>query len=265
MRIFWSFARQAFHNAAIYRFDYWLQLISVFLMMYSVHWIWTSLYSQHPAAFGVNVAQMVTYGILGMALEAIFNPGQGPQMYIATQLKTGGIDTDLAKPLDFHLHMLARNFGEILFRFGTLVLPSALIGGAFLGLQFPASPVAAGLFAVSLLLGYLVLFALNFLLGMLAVVTLDIRSISWAYNSLVRFFSGQMVPLWLFPGFLGALANVLPFRSIYAIPISIYIGKLNGSAALEALIFQSVWVIALFIVGRLAWNGVHTRLVVQGG
>lgn len=265
MKIFWSFTRQAFQNTAIYRFDYWLQLISVFLMMYSVHWIWTSLYSQHPAAFGVNLAQMVTYGILGMALEAILNPNQGPQTYIATQLKTGGIDTDLAKPLDFHLHMLAKNCGEILFRLGTLVLPAALIGGAFLGLKLPASPVAAGLFVVSLALGYVVLFSLNFLLGMVAIITLDIRSISWAYSSLVRFFSGQMVPLWLFPGFLGTLANVLPFRSIYAIPISIYIGKLSGVAALEALIFQSIWVVALTIGGRLAWTGVYTRLVVQGG
>ncbi len=265
MNIFWSFTRQAFHNTAIYRFEYWLQLVSAFLMMYSVYWIWNILYTQRPGAFGVELGQMVTYGVIAMALESIFNPGQGPQMYISSQIKSGSIDTDLIKPLDFHLHMLAKNFGEISFRFGTIVLPAALIGFLFLDLQPPATALNGLSFAVSLTLGYLVLFSLNFLLGMVSVLTIDIRSIAWTYNSLVRFFAGQMVPLWLFPGWLGGLANVLPFKCIYSIPLSIYIGKLTGAAVWEGLLFQAVWVVVLMAVCRLVWAGVHSKLVVQGG
>lgn len=265
MRIFGSFARQAFRNTAIYRFDYWLQLVSAFLMMYSVYWIWNILYSEHPGAFGVQLGQMVTYGVIGMALETIFNPGQGPQMYISSQIKSGSIDMDLIKPLDFHLHMLARNFGEILFRFGTIVLPAGLVGFIFLDLQPPTSTLAGILFIISLFLGYLVLFSLNFLLGMVSVLTIDIRSIAWTYNSLVRFFAGQMVPLWLFPGWLEGLADVLPFKCIYFIPLSVYIGKLTGERLWEELLFQATWVVVLIVLCRWVWGSVHSKIVVQGG
>jgi ABC-2 type transport system permease protein len=265
MKIFWSFARQSFHNVAIYRFDFWLQLVGTFLMMYSVYWIWTILYSQSPGAFGVSLKQMVTYGVLGMVLETVFHPGRGPQFYMATQLRTGGIDTDLMKPLDFHIHMLARNFGEWTFRFIVLSIPAYIIGVLFLDVQPPATLLAGVVFLISLLLGFLVLFSLNFLLGMLAVLTLDIRSISWAYNGFVRFFAGQMVPLWLFPGAIAVLAEVLPFKSIYAIPISIYIGKITGYAIFQGVLFQATWVAVLMLAGRLIWNRVHARLVVQGG
>lgn len=265
MKLFWSFTRQSFHSTAVYRFEFWLQLVTVFLMMYSVHWIWHTLYTQSPGAFGVNLEQMVTYGILGMAIETIFNPGRGPQTYMAAQVKSGAIEMDLMKPLDFYFHMLARNAGETLFRFCTLALPSLLVGYLFLDLQLPASLAHGLLFCVSILLGYFVLFSLNYMLGMLAMITLNINSISWGYNALVRFFSGQMVPLWLFPGFIGVLAGVLPFKSIYSIPLSIYIGKLNGIAVWEGMLFQLIWIAALTLVCRLAWARVHSRLVVQGG
>jgi len=265
MKIFWSFARQSFHNVAIYRFDFWLQLVGTFLMMYSVYWIWTILYSQSPGAFGVSLEQMVTYGVLGMVLETIFHPGRGPQFYMSSQLRTGAIDTDLMKPLDFHIHMLARNFGELFFRFCVLSIPSFAIGVLFLGVQPPATVFIGMLFFISLLLGFLVLFSLNFLLGMLAVLTMDIRSISWAYNGFVRFFAGQMVPLWMFPAAILVIADVLPFKSIYAIPISIYIGKIEGYEVYEGMLFQGVWAVVLLVLGRLIWSRVHARLVVQGG
>jgi ABC-type uncharacterized transport system permease subunit len=131
--------------------------------------------------------------------------------------------------------------------------------------QLPPNLWTGALFGISLALGYLVLFHLNFLLGSLAVVTLDIRHISWAYYSVVRFFGGQMIPLWLFPPFLAWLAGALPFQSTYFIPMSIYIGNLSGAEAIQAIGFQLVWLVVLVLLSRLLWNWAHRRLVVQGG
>jgi len=263
MRVFWAFTRQAFHNTVIYRFEFWLRLFSIFLTMYGIYWIWKVLYTQRPGAFNVSFGQMVTYGVLGMALEIFLDVG--PEWYIATQVRTGAIDTDLMKPLDFHLHMLARSSGEMLFSLGVLALPTFLIGHFLFELQLPRDATTGLLFAISLVFGFLVFFHLGFLLGMLALVTLDIRSISWAYYSLVSFFAGQMIPLWLFPQTLRSIAEVLPFKSVYYIPISIYIGTFSGSSAIQAIGFQIIWVLALVLISRWAWSKVHTRLIVQGG
>lgn len=263
MRVFWAFTRQAFHNSAVYRFEFWLRLFSIYILMYCVYWVWRTLYTQSPGAFGVSLEQMVTYGILGMALEIFLDVG--PEWYIAQQVRTGAIDTDLMKPLDFHHHMLARSTGEMLFGLGILAVPAFLIGHYLFELRLPATLTDGLLFLISLVFSFLVFFHISFLLGSLTVVTLDIRSIAWAYFSLVSFFSGQIVPLWLFPDLVRRIAELLPFQAIYYIPMSIYIKTLTGNAALQALGIQAFWTVLLVLVSRWAWNKVHTRLTVQGG
>jgi ABC-2 type transport system permease protein len=263
MKLFWSFARQAFHNSAVYRFEFWLRLFSLYIFMYCIYWVWKTLYTQMPGAFGVSLEQMVTYGILGIALEIFLDVG--PEWYIAMQVRTGAIDTDLMKPLDFHFHMLARSAGEMMFSLGILALPAFLIGRSLFNLRLPASLTDGLLFAISLVFSFLVFFHVSFLLGTLTVVTLDIRSIAWAYYSLVAFFSGQVVPLWLFPDLLRKVSEVLPFQAVYYIPMSIYIQTLNGEAALRALGLQAFWAVLLVFIARWAWSRVHLRLTVQGG
>jgi ABC-2 type transport system permease protein len=263
MKLFWSFTRQTFHNVAVYRFEFWMRLFWVYLLMYSVYWVWKTLYTQSPGAFGVSLQQMVTYAILGMILDIVLDVG--PEWYIANQVRTGAIDTDLMKPIDFHFHMLARSAGEMLFGLGILALPAFAIGYFLFGLQPPGDMTTSLLFAISVLFGFFVFFHIGFLLGALTVITLDIRSIAWAYYALISFFSGQMVPLWLFPDFLRKISELLPFQAIYYIPMSIYIKTVNGKEALQALGLQVFWAIVLAFVSRWAWGRVHARLTVQGG
>lgn len=263
MKVFWAFARQYFHATAIYRFDFWLRVSSIFILMYGTRWLWITLYTQRPGAFGVSLQQMVTYAVLSMAIQNLFFTG--PPYYMAQQVRTGGIDMDLLKPLDFHFHMLARSTGEMFFRVLVMALPGMVVGYFLFDLQLPSNLPTGFLFVVALLLGYLVSFHLDFLLGSVALVTLEIHSIDWAFHATSRFFSGQYVPLWLFPGMLGALAGILPFRSIFFIPLSIYTGALSGSAVTQAILFQTLWVVILLIASRWIWGRVQRRIVSQGG
>jgi len=263
MKLFWSFARQHFHALETYRVDFFLRASSSIVLMYGIRWLWVTLYTQRPGAFGVSLQQMVTYGVLSMAIQNLFFTG--PPYYMARQVQTGAIDTDLIKPLDFHFHMLARSTGEMLFRVFVLALPGMLVGFLWFGLQPPATPENGFLFVVALLLGYLVGFHLDFLLGLLAFAAIEIHSIDWAFHATTRFFSGQYVPLWLFPGALGTLAAVLPFRSTFFIPLSIYTGALHGSAMAQAMLFQLVWVTILSVLSRWLWVQVQTKIVSQGG
>ncbi|MBI4927337.1 MAG: ABC-2 family transporter protein, partial [Anaerolineae bacterium] len=206
MRIFWSFARQSFHAAAIFRFEFWLRLVTSFVWMFSAYWLWRVLYTQQPGAFGVSLSQMVTYAGISAVVFMIMRPSTYVAYSIASRVKSGEIVMDILKPLDFHLHTLARSFGEVLFVSLTMGLPMLLAGMLLLQVQLPSTPLQALLFLTSLVLGVGVSFSLNYLLGLLAVFTLDIRNISWAYGAITRFFSGSEVPLWLLPLVLGQIA-----------------------------------------------------------
>lgn len=240
-----------------------MRFLSLGLLMYSLSRVWTILFTQRPGAFGVTLEQMVTYGVLGVLMETLLDVG--PEWYIAQQVRSGAIDTDLMKPVDFHGYMLAMSSGEVLFNLGVLAIPGLLAAYFLLGVRLPADLATGLLFVVSVVLGFLVLFNIAFLLGALATVTLDIRSIAWAYYSLLGFFAGQMVPLWLFPEFLRRLAAVLPFQSIYYLPMSIYVGTLQGGDVLRAIGLQGLWAVLLAAAARWTWARVYRRLVVQGG
>jgi ABC-2 type transport system permease protein len=169
------------------------------------------------------------------------------------------------KPLDFHLHMLARGAGEMLFRLLVIILPSMLGGYLFFGMQPPVTGLAGFWFVVALLVGYLVSFHLGFVLGAVSLVTIEVHSIDWAFDALTRFFSGQFIPIWMFPGLLGTLARILPFGALFATPLSIYTGVLSGRSILPAIGLQLVWLTALALLSRWLWGTTQARIVSQGG
>jgi ABC-type uncharacterized transport system permease subunit len=61
------------------------------------------------------------------------------------------------------------------------------------------------------------------------------------------------------------LAELLPFQTQANIPVSIYIGRLEGVDALRGLVVQAVWVVLLGIVVRFVWSRALRRVVIQGG
>jgi ABC-2 type transport system permease protein len=264
MKILLGFIRTAFHDAAIYRIDFWFSLLSVFFMMYANYAIWNILYRQSPGAFGVDLEQMTTYAVLGVLLFPILGTTNRIRHHIATQVRAGSLEVDLMKPLDFMLHMLSRNVGEVAVQMVTRGVPGLLFGYLVLGIRLPASGLTAVVFAVCLALGYLVFFGVNFLIGMLAIVTHDIRSYNWAYSSLIRFTSGEVIPLWLFPPALGAIVAVLPFQAIYFVPLSIYVGAYGGSLG-RAIVTQTLWATGVLLFCRYIWHHFQRRITVQGG
>lgn len=265
MKLFWSFARQAFHSTAIYRFEFWLRVVNNFVWMFSAYWLWRVLYTQKAGAFNISLEQMVTYALVSSVISIAIRPSGGVAYMISEKVKSGEIVMDILKPLDFHLLTVARNVGETLFSTFFLGIPTFLIAYFLLGMRLPDNLGAGILFLVSAVIGYGVIFSLNYLLGLLAVFTIDIRNIWWAYGAVTRFFSGSEIPLWLFPLFLSRVADLLPFKCTYSIPLSIYIGKFGPGETAGAVALQVFWLAALAIAGRLLWRLAYKRLTVQGG
>jgi ABC-2 type transport system permease protein len=265
MKLFWSFARQAFHSTAIYRYEFWLRIVSNFVWMFSAYWLWRTLYTQSPGAFGVSLEQMVTYAGISSVIFMVLRPANSVAYMISSKVKSGEIVMDILKPLDFQLHTFARSTGEVLFAAFTQGLPLLITALVLLRISLPPNLGSTLVFLLSLGMGVAVSFSLNYLLGLLAVFTIDIRNISWAYSAIIRFFSGAEVPLWLLPSFLGVIAAVLPFRCMYAIPLSIYIGEIGPGEYLPSLALQAGWMVALTLFGRLFWRSAYRRLSVQGG
>jgi ABC-2 type transport system permease protein len=265
VKLFLGFARQAFTASAMYRFEFWMQLVGNLIAMYGVYWLWNTLYLQSPGDFSTSLEQMLTYAMLAMILDVILRPTNLPRYYINDAVRTGAIQMDLLRPLDFTFHLLARSTGQMIFSVLTQGLSAFLLGALFLGLRPPASLAHALLFLPSLMLAFLIGFGLSFLIGLISIYTIQAQRIAWVYYAVLRFFSGQMVPLWYFPAFLAQIATLLPFQAMVGIPLSIYIGRLSMAESVNALAVQALWAVALLVLGRWVWQQAYTRLTVQGG
>jgi ABC-2 type transport system permease protein len=265
MKLFLGFTRLEFQAAFMYRQEFWLRILNNLVVMYGAYWLWNTLYDRQPQIFTISRGQMISYGMLAMLMGTVFYASNQVRYYLMDQVRTGAIQMDLLRPLDLLFHLLARNSGQMIFSVLTLGLPGFLAGALFLELRPPSSLQDGLLFLLSLAPAYLVSFALNFLVGMIAVYTMNIQRIGWIYYSMLAFFSGQLVPLWFFPPFLAQMAYLLPFRCIIGIPLSIYIGKLTLGETLSALGLQALWAAALLAACQITWSRAHARLIVQGG
>lgn len=268
MKIFVAFLKTEIRFAGLYRADFLLKVLYSLIAMYGVRSLWSALYAQDPSIVGRPLPSMITYAMLAVALDIIFYPSalsDAPQNYIAAQVRTGRIDTDLLRPVDLQEQLLARNSGAALFGAVWLVLPAWFLGVLFLGMELPSGLIYGVAFLVSVILSFLILFSLNFMLGMVCFATANIRQITMAYSGILTILSGKLIPNWLYPEWMQVFINVLPFRCIFETPLNVYTGAVNSREIIYSLLLQLMWVVVLFAIGKGMWFSLHKRLTIQGG
>jgi ABC-2 type transport system permease protein len=105
----------------------------------------------------------------------------------------------------------------------------------------------------------------RFTVESLAFWLLDVRGPTQLVNLVAGFFAGAMVPTFLFPPALSALARVLPFPAMLQWPIEVYLGARTGADLAVTLAAQAGWAVALALGARLVLGRAVRKVVVQGG
>ena len=264
MKVWYRFLKCYFRFHLYYRSRFLTELIRDFLMMYSCYALWNALYEQGIGADGLTRVQLLTYGVVG-GLVTTFITRDGCQRYIVRRITEGTMDGDLLKPLDLQYHMLLKDLAQKSAKLLQFTVPALLVFSFLAGLYYFPALWQVLLFAGSVFLGYLVLFSINYLFGLLCFVTLTVENIYFCYTAVVCFLAGQLVPLWMFPEWMQRLISGLPFRCIYDIPMSIYIGRVGFEEAVKQMGLQFLWAILLWLLGMVLWKIVRKRIVSQGG
>jgi ABC-2 type transport system permease protein len=184
---------------------------------------------------------------------------------IAERIRTGDVTVDFLRPLDVHTAMIAHELGRSLFSLLPRGLPSVLIGALLVGMATPDSPAAYAIGAVSLLLAMVISAATVYLVAAAGFWIVETRGVQLLYMVLAGFLAGLFVPLWLFPGWLQAIALATPFPSMLMFPTDILSGRTTGVDALELVGVQLLWLTAMVSVGQLMTRRGRRHLEVQGG
>jgi len=181
---------------------------------------------------------------------------------VADSIRTGDVVSDLMKPMDFQLYWLSRDLGRASCHWLTRFVPTFAMGALLFDLAWPGTISTWLAFFISVNLAILVSFGWRFLLNLSAFWLLDVRGINTIAVLVLNFFSGLLVPIAFFPGWLRTVAEWLPFRAIVMVPVEVFLGQRTPQSA---LLIQAFWVVALWLLGQVVLNAAVRKLVVQGG
>ena len=249
-----------------YRLRYYTGIFTYLFFVAVYYFIWKAVYAGKPPGATINgftLEEMLTYVTIGWIARSSYYSSIDDD--IDDMVRTGQISIYLIKPVNFQLMMFAQAFGESLFRILFFTIPVGLVVLWIFPVSPPRDLNALLLFSFSSLMGFLVMCALNFLIGLLAFYFNSIDGILRAKYNLMNFASGLLLPLSFLPIWLANLLELLPFKAIAYIPLKFYLGKIPTVQIAPLLLEQCLWLVALITAGAWAWSRAASKLTTQGG
>lgn len=246
-----------------YAINAWGAFIVTILQIFVFYYIWMAIYKFDSVINGINKDQIVTYIILSRIIYTQVTWGFIPK--IGRKVHTGEITMDLLKPIDFQLFMFFGRIGDFASFFIMTTVPILIICLFTLGIQAPLSFSTLIYFLLSLFMAISLSFFVEFWIGLLTFYTNYSWGLQTFQEALVSLFSGALIPLTFFPGWLRTITNFLPFQQMSYSPVSIYLGIVKGPQVFEVLGFQLLWIVILWYLSRLFYSFAIKKITVQGG
>ncbi len=225
--------------------------------------LYRALYVGKPQA--VPIEHVTTYVWIQ---QALFRMLTSTDVDLYNKIRSGNISYDLCRPVSMYWFYYARAAAQKLM--GSLMRGAPMIVFALClprgwGLILPDSPAELALAVAALIPGFLCMCALENITIGITMRTLDPRGISGMLSLLMITFSGNLLPLTLFPDRWQAVIRWLPYSQLLDAPIRFYTGEYAPAEALRVIPLQVFWAAVLIGLGAWLWDSNRKRLIVQGG
>ncbi|MGK4000092.1 ABC transporter permease [Sorangium sp. So ce1024] len=180
-------------------------------------------------------------------------------------IKSGALSQRLLKPIHPLIAYAADNLAALPLR-AMLCLPIALVAlVATSGERFEPTAFELGLWVASLVGAWAINFFTMALIGSLAFVIESSTAVFDVYLAAFMILAGYLVPIELFPPWLGDVARVLPFRYSLAFPVELITGLLPPGRALTELGVQWAFAAVTAALALVAWRAGVRRFSAFGG
>ena len=207
---------------------------------------------------------MIMYTVLSNVIS-LFYLNRIAQL-IGDKITDGSITVDLMKPCSFLYANYMQCLGNLAADFLLKGLPIILFFGLFLvryADRIIVRQIPAALLAV--VMGHFLYMLIFTVIGMSAMVFLEIWAIQRIIRDVIQFLSGSFIPLSLFPVALFRINQFLPFRFLFSFPLELMLNERELSEQMENFSMLSVWLI--FFIFLVWWmeRRLAAKLIVQGG
>jgi len=246
-----------------YRTNYYSGILIYSINIGAYYFLWSAIYGGKEEIQGLNVIQMTTYiAVSWMARAFYFN---NIDREIAAEIKEGKVAVELIRPYNYLGMKTMQGLGEGIFRLLFFSFPGMVIVSFIFPLSYTSSLTTWGLFAVSIVLSFVVNTQINLLTGMMTFFLFNNDGLIRAKRVIIDLFSGLLLPISFYPGWAQEMMNLFPFQAISYIPSMIFTEGFGGQEIIHALLFQFVWVLILLLPIQLLWYLAKKQMIIQGG
>jgi len=268
-RVNWVILKTCLEERFIYRGDFAFATLVRFLPIVTQIFLWGAIFavgtsSARDVMNGYTYADMVAYYLLAMVGRA-FSSMPGLASGIARDVRDGTIKKYLTQPVDMLGYLFWHRIAHKLVYYSVAAGPFALVFYLCRD-YFPDNPDSITLcaFGLALILGFLMGFLLESLIGLVSFWFLEVSSLLFVYMMINYFLSGHMIPLdWL--GTFGEYVQFLPFRFLAYFPAAIMLQKYTHAELARELCIGFTWIFLLLIANRIAFQRGTRRYGSFGG
>ncbi|WP_027627680.1 ABC transporter permease [Ruminiclostridium cellobioparum] len=255
----------SFKTAATYRADIWLSILRALLSLSIQVFLWKAIYSINSEQAGLPFQDMVTYLIISAALSTALLD-QAPLWDIRNDVRSGNIVTHFSRPYSYMMNKMAFAIGRSAYKFIFTAIPCVIVASILFGFSLPQNVPVLLLAIFTSISSFVIFFSMYFIFGLTTFWYMDMHgAVPLVLGNFSKVLSGAVIPLWYFPEWLRNIANTLPVRLGFDLPLSIYFGRINGTAILSGILIQIIWIAALLAISYICWFFAARRIVIQGG
>jgi ABC-2 type transport system permease protein len=249
----------------VYRWNFALRGFFSLFHLTVVFILWTAAYEGSLEIGGFNVGQTMTYFVMLLVLQ-FFIGAFNEDYQISEEIRNGLINQFLLKPINYFLYRFTIYISARLVS-GLLVLVPIAVAYPLIKdyITFPDELWRLALGFPATLMAGIIQFSIAYCFGMLTFWFLEIQGFVILSLAIETMLGGQMFPLDLMPDWVFRLSQFLPFYYQMYFPAAILTGRIDYALAVQGLIVQGIWVVALLALNRLLWTRGLRRHTAVGG
>lgn len=268
MKKYWHVIGIGIQNNLTYRFNYLTRTLFSFIPLFAMLSLWQTVYSTKPSGSslsGFTQSEIIFYYLM-VAVVDVLTAVNEDDWQIAADIREGNISQFLLKPIDYLWYRLCLFFAGRIAFITMASIPLALFIFYYRhNFMLPPDAMTFCIFLISLVFAALLQFFISYTMAMLAFWLLEISTLIFILFAFEYLASGHLFPLSMLPSPLQHVLFFTPFPYQLYFPAAVYMGKISGAQLETGLFVQCFWVVASFVLARLAWSRGIKKYAAFGG
>lgn len=263
LKQYFAYTRLSILKGTAFRWQViWGFITGFFIIVFNI-FLWSSVYAHKPVIGGMSLNEILTYFLLVQILSMITSNRIDRE--ISREIEKGEILNRLIRPINIYIQGFFTHLGSVVWNILLSGLPILIVSSFMINVTLPQNIFMFFVFLLSILLGLLISYNINFLAGITSAWVRGSEGITHAKDFLIVICAGSILPLSFYPSILQNIFKYLPFKFLIAVPLNIYLGKTNEADCYKLIVEGIVWILLLCVINAFLYKKAFMKVMVYGG